>query len=154
MRANVLSRIVLRVEHTNVELINDQIVERGRTKSRVVPNVFVRIADDAIARIPGITAAHFQFARVRVALETLAAGADDVKAIEVVVLHSRKKSAPKTPGILHQQMIGIFRVSTRLSAGLAEHEIHFTGFRRPRAERGATMPESGAQRRIGIDVEL
>src|SRR5205814_4051982 len=85
MWTDVMTLVVPRVEHADVKLIDDQIVERRRTKSLIAPDICARIAHDAVARIPWV-AAHLELARIGIALESLAALANYVEPIEIPVL--------------------------------------------------------------------
>ena len=101
MRPDVLAGGVLRVKHADVKLVDDQVAESRRAEARVVPGIIAGIAHDAVAvRIP----VELELARIGIALEALAAGADDVEAIEVAVLDSGHEAGPKAIGVLHQQI--------------------------------------------------
>src|SRR4051812_18458231 len=85
MRPNVFACLILRVEHADMKLIDNEVIERGRPEFSVMPRIVGRIAHNAIAiRI----AVKFQLARIRVALEPFAAGSDDEESIEVAVFDS------------------------------------------------------------------
>ena len=97
MWPDVLAGGILRIEHADVKLVNDEVAEGRRTESRIVPGIIVRIAHDAVA--VGISI-EFQFARIRIAFEAFAARSDHVKAIKVAVLESWHEAGPKTIGVL------------------------------------------------------
>src|SRR5262249_26212912 len=145
--------IVLRVEDADVKLVDDQTVERRRAKSSVVPDVVARIADDAVARIPGI-AAHLELARVRIALEPFAPGADDVEAVEIAVGHAGHVACPEAARVLDEEIVSVSRVGRRQPAARTADEIDLDGIWRPRAEGDAAGRDRGAERRVGVDVEL
>src|SRR3954452_4778889 len=66
MRADVSAQVIFGVEDADVELIDDEVVESGGTKARIVPRIVGGIAYNAIAVW---IAVELQFARIRVALE-------------------------------------------------------------------------------------
>src|SRR2546423_6752533 len=133
MRPNVFIFIILRVEYSNVKLVDNEVVERRRPKFSVMPRIIGRIADNTVAiRI----AVKFQLARIRVALEPFAAGSDDKEAIEVTVFDSWYEARPKALGILYEQIASVFwKGYRRCTCILLHSKVHLTGGRRACATR-------------------
>ena len=151
MRADVFAGRILRVERSDVKLIDDQVVESRRTEVCVMPLVARRIAHDAVAvRIP----VELELARIRIALEALAAGADHVEPIEVAVLDARHEAGPKAIGVLHQQIAGVLGKSRCGSGARLQRDVDLARCRRPGPERGSAGDEVRAERRIRRDVQL
>src|SRR3954466_5093898 len=96
MRADVSAQIIFGVEDADVKLIDDEVIESGRTKASIVPGVVRGLAYDAIAIW---IAVELKLARIGVALEAFTAGANHIEAIKITVFDARHKPGPEAEGI-------------------------------------------------------
>ena len=106
MWTDVVALVVAGIEHADVKLVDDQIVERRWTKSLITPDIRTRIAHDAVARIPRV-AAHLELTRVGIAFEAFAALANYVESIKITVLDAGEVAGPVPIRVLHEQLIRI-----------------------------------------------
>jgi hypothetical protein len=105
MRPDIPASGVLRIEHADMELVDDQIIECWRSEPRIVPGIIGRVTHNAVA--VGVPV-KFQFARIRITLEALTARSDDVKAVEIAIPEARYESGPESIGILDEQIAFFF----------------------------------------------
>src|SRR4051812_40356942 len=105
MPPDVSAKIIFGVEDADVKLIDDEVVESGRTKARIVPGIVGGIAYDAIAVW---IAVELQLARIWVTLEAFTAGANHIEAIEVAVFDVRHEACPEAGGIFCEKMLRVF----------------------------------------------
>src|SRR4051794_41173489 len=105
MRADVSAQVIFGVEDADVKLIDDEVIESGRTKARIMPGIVGGIAYNAIAVW---IAVELKLARVWVALEAFTAGANHIEAIEITVFDARHKPSPEAGGILDEKMLRVF----------------------------------------------
>ena len=102
MPPDVSAQVVLRVEHTDVELVDDEVIESGRTEACVVPGIVRRVAYHAVAIwIP----VEFELPRVWIALEAFTTGSNDIEAIKATVFDAGQKASPEASGIPHEQIV-------------------------------------------------
>ena len=90
-------------EGTDVKLVDDEVVELRRAPRGIVPGVTARVARKAVGIGPGGLIA--EFARVGVALGTVAAGTEDVELVAGTVLEPGPESGPVTIGIAGEEVL-------------------------------------------------
>src|SRR5689334_9000217 len=139
------------VERADVKLIDDQVVERGRPETTVVPGKTGRVADDAvtdrIGRVQG------ELAGVWVALVPVVAEAMYVELVLVAIADAGDEPGPVAANILDQPL----RLDRMPEVGAAETpvDVDVVGAWRPDPERSALRAdEVGAERRLSVDVLL
>ena len=86
-----------------MQLIDDQIVKRGRDEPALVPGE-VRTPDDAFAG-----KRRLELARVRIAFRPFAAVADDVEHVALAIARARNESAPM-PQLVAREQAGVVPV--------------------------------------------
>ena len=150
--ADVVAGVIDGIKDTDVELVNEQIVERWRMKSRVVPWISGRVADDAVVLWPAREA---EFTRVRVAFISFRSIADDPKAVFVAFLHAGKEAGPMRAANVDEQ-IGIVwgPAGGRIQVEIATDDVNSFGVAAPDAEGGASDDHVRAHRCGGGDEVL
>ena len=142
--------IVFGVEDTDVELVDDQIVEGWRTKGLIVPGKSIRVANDAVAVRVTV---HLQLASIRIALETLAAVTHDPKPVLAAIDNSWEKACPVSIGIPDEQILIVFLPTRgRLHVEIVQHYVDLFRARRPGAERRAVFCQLRSHRGSRVNI--
>ena len=145
-RPDVLAVGIDGIKDANVELVNEQVVERGRAKTGVVPWIAGWIADDAVVARP---AGEAEFAGVRIAFETFRS-TDNPETVFVAFLDAWKEPGPMRASNIDEQVRIIFGpVRGRGHVEVAADDVNGFGVAAPDAECGATHDKVRAHGRIG-----
>ena len=125
----------------DVELVDHEVLKLRRDEAGLVPGE-IGGPDDAVAG-----ERRDQFAREGIALGTLAAIADDVEQVAVLVADAGDEAAPVALVVpVEQAGIGPLAI-----VELADH-VHGMGVGRPDAESGAIGNQIRTHGRVGLDV--
>ena len=144
----VAAGVVAREEPADVELVDDEVVERRRPEACVVPRVRARVAHDAVA--VGVVV-QLELARPRVALQSRATRSDDEEPVLAAVDHVFEEPGPVAGGRVLDELVlrpGLILV------GAAESDVHVRRARCPDAERRAVADQVRTHRRRRGDVRL
>ncbi len=148
-----MRRVEIRTpEHADMELVDDQLVERRRPPAPIVPRISVRGADEAGAVREGRVRA--ELTRIRVALEALAAalGADDPEQVGVSIGHAGREPGPGAIAEGRAQGLIARRPARPVgTCAMVGDEMDRARGRRPGTEGRAARNERRAHRRVSAD---